>query len=386
MANRLFIGFLLLLLLALLAWGGHWFLENFERQTKEIRSGYSEAARRNPLLAAERFLQRLDLQVESLSGRERLKSPPPESGVLFVKDLGPSLPPAQEAGLLEWIEGGGHLIAGLSHVPDEDAAQNHLLETLGIHLVERPSEDQPDADSPLEFVMPEVAEPIQVSFDASRVLRTERDDMRWAVPAGQDFHLLRLAWGTGRITLLSDNRFFNNAAIDQYDHALLLAGLMQGHERVWLLYSSQMPALWQIAWRLAPQLIISGSVLLAMLLWWLSYRSGPILLQGNPQRRSLLEHLQAAAEFRWRQDRAVGLLESTRRQLEHRWLLSHPALQTMDRPERCRWLAERTGLSALSIEAALYAEQRQDAGLIENSVIQQRLLTALHPDKQRKDL
>ncbi|MEN8179219.1 MAG: DUF4350 domain-containing protein [Pseudomonadota bacterium] len=382
MANRLFIGFLLLLLLALLTWSGFWFLQNFERHSEEIRSGYSAAARRNPLLAAERFLQRLDLRVESLSGRGYLKTPPTEPGVLLVKDLGPSLPAAQEQELLEWVERGSHLIVSLSHAPDEDEQQNHLLEILGVRLVELDEGDQPNESMPVEFLLPDNSAAIQVEFAPSRVLHSESDGVLWQVPARQDFHLLNLAWGSGRITILSDNRFFNNSDIEQHDHALFLAALMVGYDRGWLLYSSQMPSLPFLAWRFAPQLIVSSLLLLLILCWWLTFRSGPILVQSNPQRRSLLEHLQAAAEFRWKQDRAVGLLERSRQQLENRWLISHPALHRMNPQERCRWLAERTGLSNLSIHDALYGEPRHERDLIETSVIQQRLLAVLYPDRK----
>ena len=335
---------------------------------------------RNPLLAAERFLQRLDLQVESLSGREYLKTPPVEQGVLLVKDLGPSLPPQQEQALLDWVERGNHLIASLSQLTGEDEQQNHLFDVLGVQLLAIDDGDQPDQSLPVELLLPGHVEPIRVEFDASRGLQVEHDEVLWQISARQGYHLLSLPWGRGMVTLLSDNRFFNNSQIDQQDHALFLAYLMHGYERVWLLYSSQMPTLPALVWRHAPQLVVSGAMLLLMLCWRLTLRSGPILVRRNPQRRSLLEHLQAAAEFLWKQDRAAGLLQRSQRQLENRWLSSHPHLQRMDQAERCRWLAERTGLSSLSIQKALYGEQRHARGLIETSVIQQQLLAALHPD------
>jgi len=317
MANRLFIAFLLALLLGLLAWGGSWFLRNFERHSEEIRSGYSAAARRNPLLAAERFLRRLDMRVESLSGRGYLKQTPLQPGMLLVKDLGPSLPPRQQQALLDWVEAGGHLIASLARVPDEDLAGNRLLELLQVELVEVEDPDQ-EGSEPVEFALPGRDKTVRVGFEPSRVLRTEREDLLWRVSGNQGAHLLSLAWGGGRITLLSDNRFLNNSAIEQQDHALLLAWLARGHQRGWLLYSSQMPSLPVLAWRAAPQLILSGLLLGPMLIWWLTLRSGPILQRYDPPRRSLLEHLQAVAEFHWRRERGYALLLRTRRQLEQR--------------------------------------------------------------------
>ncbi|MEW8385858.1 MAG: hypothetical protein AB2704_28695, partial [Candidatus Thiodiazotropha taylori] len=58
-----------LLLIALLAMlgtlGWFWFEKNFERREKVVRSSMSMEARRNPMLAAEMFLSRLGLSVES---------------------------------------------------------------------------------------------------------------------------------------------------------------------------------------------------------------------------------------------------------------------------------------------------------------------------------
>ena len=102
MANRYYLGLIMICMLAAMLWGGFWFMENFERHSEQLRSGYSEAARRNPWLAMEHFLQRLGLQVESLSGREYLYSPPAQPGVLLVRDLGPSLSLEQEQRLLAW--------------------------------------------------------------------------------------------------------------------------------------------------------------------------------------------------------------------------------------------------------------------------------------------
>ncbi len=387
--NKLFAGLLLLLLSALLLWSGYWFVQNFERHSEEIRSGFSTQARRNPLLAAARYLQRLGLDVESLSGRQYLSSPPAEPGVLLVKDLGPSLPLERETRLLEWVESGGHLIASVGRLPAADEPSNHLLETLGVRLVELDSDesDSPlelESDFPLELVMPGELEVIRVDFDRSRGLRYEGEDARWQVAAAEGYHLLSFAWGQGAITLLSDNRFLNNSQIDKRDHALFLARLVSGERRAWLLYSSQMPSLSTLLWRNAPYLVISGGVLVLVLLWWLTYRSGPVLVQANPQRRDLLEHLQASAEFVWGQDRAQALQQRTRQQVEKLWLQRHPRLGRMEKSARIEWLAARTGLKSQAVQEGVYGKDNEAWMLIETSATLQRLLAVLHKSTQKK--
>lgn len=387
MANRFFLGFLLLLLLAFLTWGGIWFMQNFERIEEEIRSGYSAEARRNPLLAAERFLQRLDRQAVSLSGRDRLKQSPIEPGLLLVKDLGPSLSSPQEQELLAWVAEGNHLIASLASIPGEDEANNHLLETLGVRLeaLYLEQEEEEEEDNPVELNLPGADEAIQIDFEPDRVMDYEGEDFLWQVSTEQGFHLLSFAWGSGVITLLSDSHFLTNGQIEQWDHALLLDHLTQDAPKIWLLYSSQMPSLLVLAWRFSPELMLSACLLLLLCSWWMTYRSGPTLMQGSLPRRNLLEHLEAAAEFLWQQDRAASLLEGSRRQLLQSWTVSHPLLERMDQDARCHWLAERTGLSSRAIHQALEGEfQPHERSLIETSLTQQRLFAALLPDKRIK--
>jgi hypothetical protein len=380
MANRVYLTVLSILLLLLLVFGGLWFMQNFERQSEEIRSGFSEAARRNPWLAAERFLQRLDVQVESLSGREYLLTPPAQSGVLLVRDLGPALPPQRQRRLLDWVAAGGHLILALQRVPDPDEPNHPLLASLGVSLQNLESSEQTGGAAPVQVELPGSAESIEVAFAPQRSLLLEQTSPDWRVPAASGYHLLRFNLGGGSITLLSDNRFLSNHEIDKQDHALMLARLVGDAPRAWLLYSSQMPSLLELIWRHAAYLLVSVCLSLLILLWWLTRSSGPLLVRIHAQRRDLLQHLQAAAEFLWQQDRAAGLQEQTRGQIERHWLRSHPQLTRLDRSARCEWLAQRTGLDSAVVEQALYRQQTDERGLIRASVILQRLKLALRPE------
>ena len=380
MANRVYLVILSVLLLILVLIGGAWFMQNFERQNEQIRSGFSEAARRNPWLAAERFLKRLDLQVEGLSGREYLLAPPTQSGVLLVRDLGPGLPPQRQQRLLDWVAAGGQLILALQRVPDPDEPNHPLLALLGVSLHNLEFQEQVETTGPVQVSMPGDLESIGVAFDPRRNLQLDEASPDWQVPAASGYHLLRFNLGAGSITLLSDIRFLSNHEIDKQDHALLLARLVGDAPRVWLLYSSQMPSLLELIWKHASYLFVTACLSLLFLLWWFIRRSGPVLVRTCSQRRDLLEHLQAAAEFLWRQDRAKGLQDQTCSQIEQHWLRSHPQMTGLDRQARCEWLAQRTGLDPETIEQALYRQQSDERGLIRASVILQRLDLALRPE------
>ncbi|MEJ2452594.1 MAG: DUF4350 domain-containing protein [Candidatus Thiodiazotropha sp.] len=385
-------------LVALLIIGGYswWFLANFEQETYQRRSEMSEQARRNPLLAAERLLNRLGQQAESRSGRQYLIQPPEESGVLLVRDLGAPLPADRVDALLAWVEAGGQLIATPGRL-QSDELRRPLLEAFGVELVNlwdiegldwlKDVADEGDAEQkPTQaIVLPNGNEtPLEIEFDSDRRFEVDYDGDYWQAPSEGDPHLLIFPYGRGYVTFLSDSGFFDNGRIGDYDHAPLLAELADGPERVWLLYSSQMPSLLELIWRWAPYLVVSLLLFVGLSIWHMGRRSGPRIVSGQQQRRDLLEHLQAAAQFNWRTDPSASLLQQARKQVEKRWMISHPQLHHLDRDARCEWLAERTGMTPEAIELALYNAQTEGGQLIKITANLQRLLTALHPQGNKR--
>ncbi|MCU7915142.1 MAG: DUF4350 domain-containing protein [Candidatus Thiodiazotropha sp. (ex Gloverina cf. vestifex)] len=381
-SNRVAVAAVLLLLLFIFGSIGYWFWANFERVSKEVRTDMSAEARRNPWLAAERLLDRLGMQVESRSGRHYLTLPPDEIGALFVKDLGAPLPQARQTDLLNWVESGGHLVVSPGRLIDDET--NHpLLEYFGIELSSTETESD-DTEDARVIALPGNDEELTIEFDPDRWFLVESDYEYWKTPADDFPNLLIFSWGEGWITFLTDNRYWDNSRIGDSDNALLLARLTADYDQAWLLYSTQMPSLLRLLWQWAPYLIASLTVLILLMLWRMTEQIGPRRFLAYSQRRNLLEHLKAASEYAWRTDPATGLLEGARRQVEKRWLASHPLLLRLEPPARCQWLAERTGLTPQSIEQALYGCEGESGQLIKTTVNLQRLLSALHPQTKKR--
>ena len=387
-ANQLAIGLFILLIIGGFSW---WFLEHFEQEAYELRSEMSPDAKRNPLLAAERLLNRLGQLAESRSGRQSLIHPPAQGGVLLVKDLGAPLPQERVDALLAWVAQGGQLIAAPGRLQD-DELNRPLLDRFGVEVVRGWDLDTLSGrreavmeKATTSILMPyDTDEPLEIAFDADAWFQVDASDAYWQSPAGEAPHLLIFPWGRGFVTFLSDSDFFDNQRIGDYDHAPFLAELCAGPERVWLLYSSQMPSLAGLVWRWAPYLVVSLALVGILSVWRMSRGSGPRILAGQPQRRDLLEHLQAAAEFNWRIDPSASLLQQARRQVEKRWLLSHPQLHRLDTDARCEWLSERTGMTSEAIELALYKAQPDGGQLVKITAHLQRLLAALHPHNTKR--
>jgi len=392
---------------------GYWFFTNFERREREVLDDVSEQARRNPLLAAERFLERIGRDVESVAGRDRLLEPPPAGDVLLVNRFGANLPPEREDVVLRWLEEGGHLILAPVRAWDEDdeADGSGFLESFGIRLERsglcgcgeeeyeenleeegsdevpddavQTAEDEDSEDEDLfslleidtdnrEAIALTVAgldEPMTVSVNANRILY-RLDDEEYA-------HLVQMDVGAGRLSVLSDIDFLHNDRIGDEDHARFIAALTQGDGKVWLLYSSNMPSLISLLWRHQPYLVLSACLLVGLWMWWLTGFTGARRETFGTPRRNLLEHLDAAAGYAWRVDRARQMSGGSRQSVLRAWVLKHPALQDMDRATRCDWIAGHSGLPAGEVEFALYAEARDERELIRISAARQGLLAAL---------
>lgn len=375
MANRLLKILLPLALLALLTWLGFWFSENYAWRSKEIRGGFSLEARRNPLLAAERFLQRLGRHSSSVSGRGVLHAPPQDQGLLLVRDLGPSLPPLREEALLEWVADGNELIFSLSHIPAADSNTNSLLRRLGVRLIEI-EKPQNELDKPKDDVVKvtDEIETLHLDLEKKRLLVLDEErEAGWSIGTDEGYYLLGFEWGKGAITVMSDLRFLENTRIDAHDHALFLSELVGESQHIWLVYDTQMPSLWNLIWQRAPYPVMIAGLLLLAALWRLGERSGPILQIGDNSRRDLLEHLQAAAEFVWHRGRGLALQRNCRKEVEQRWLGKHPALSRLTPYARSEWLAGKTGMPARLIFNSLYTDQIDERGLILASKVLQRL-------------
>ena len=389
MRTKLVWGGIGLLLLILLGSGVYWFFQNHEQRTREISVDVSPFAKRNQLLAAERFLDRLGIVTESVSGRDHLLNPPQQSGLLLVSNLGSSLPADREEALLDWVKRGGHLVITPVNEWDDDEASggNNLLDSLGVQLIIRESESDPEDESaedesdqkllPVVFEMPGFTGEVAVAFSDQRVLFDSEEQADWWIETDEGAHLLQFNLGRGKITVLSDHDFFSNKSIGEEDHALFLALLARDQKRAWLLYSSDMPSLFLLLWRHATSLVVSLLCLILLLVWFLTQRSGPIKSTDLIIRRNLMEHLSAVGHYIWRTDHAAQTFKQSQAALEQAWHRRHPILGTMERGARCEWIAEHVGLTPQSVEHALYGDYKGEQAFIQVTVAQQKLAAQL---------
>ncbi len=121
-------------------------------------------------------------------------------------------------------------------------------------------------------------------------------------------HFVQFELGYGLVSVLSNPEVFSSEQIDLFDHALLWDTLISNSESLTLVIGTNMPSLWALLKVYMPELLIAFSLFVFLWIWRNSRRFGPIHHIQHQQRRSLAEHINADAAFKWQLcDRGVLL-------------------------------------------------------------------------------
>ncbi len=365
---------------ALVAWGLYWFFTNYERATRETVTSYSKEALRNPLLAAERFLNRFGANAQSVSFTELWRTQPqPGDVALFHRFSYPRAPERQQQ-LRNWLEGGGHLIIDAGAVPDEeDESADELFAELGVRVAHGDFALDDQEQQQVEIAFADFSGKVSVAMGKGTYLLDSEELAIAGTPLGDGYGLLQYEVGDGYVTVLADNAFLENRQIGTGEHALALALLvgLEHDERIWLVHDVAMPSLLTLAWQHAPQALSATLIAALLWLWSLGKRLGPQLPPAQAPRRDIGEHLAASAHYLWGLNRGTALLHANRQRVEQAWLNKHYLLRAMPLQERCAWIAARSGLNPGAVERALYGAPGAEAEFIEISSYLQQLRAAL---------
>ena len=355
-----------------------WVLMSFERRVEQIPVGYSAEARRNPLLAAERFLSALGVAAEAVPGRSRLWHLPPSEDVLVTLGLGP-LSAERRARLLDWLEQGGQLVVEAIEVWREEAPPEDLLSDLGLRLrqADGGEDERPSTASDAVLARSSMASddrPLSLAFQAEYWLEGTDADEPLAVLDGRA-RALRRAIGKGQLVVLSDSKLLTNAEIGRHDHAAFLARLVRpaADGKVWLLYDSSLPWLGALLWALAPYTLASAVLAVVVWLWSLGDRLGPIRGAPDRRRRDLIEHLDAAGDFLWRHGGAAHLIEASRKRILGDWLRDHPEAARADSSAQAQAIAAATDEPLEQVYRALHTQPQDARALVDQARLLQRL-------------
>ncbi|WP_028886674.1 DUF4350 domain-containing protein [Teredinibacter turnerae] len=172
--------------------------------------------------------------------------------------------------------------------------------------------------------------------------------------------------GAGLVTVLANPGIFGSNYIGYFDNAFLWETLAFNGERLGMLHGSKMPSLGQLMWKFMPETVMSFLVLLMLWLWRQLPRFGATHRLHYQTRRSILEHITAAAQYRWRGGWQAELLEPLQQEIQKRAERQIPAYSAAEPSEKRRILASAASISPESLAAAMQAGK----GLSEEKFLQ----------------
>lgn len=330
-----------------------WFFENFERVDGEVWVGPSGAARRDPFLAATRFLERMGYAVAAIDRPRDLDAPPQGAAmILFARRA--VVTPERAQALLRWAAAGGHLVIE----PEPQRSRDVMLDALRITRTQSGKKKPPPT---LGVELPGLERTLQVTPTLQDTLQTGADPPDWVVADAGGVRLASFRRGAGRISVVTGFNRFSNRTIGAHDNAELLLRILElppAHRSVVLVRPPHAAPV--LAWlrEHAVETGISALLLLAIWLWRVTPRFGPILPGAERERRQLLEHIRACGRFRWAQGARAALLDAAREICEGRIARLRPRLAVLPLDERCRELAADIGLGADEIAYAFRAVPR----------------------------
>lgn len=361
------VGFVWILLIALLIAGIVWWVSTLEK-TWLARENPSSAFNKNPMVAATRLLEKRQYQVQlaPVLTEQLIKSAP--KGTLIIADNDGYMNKDQTTALFAWIAEGNTVITfpklSTQKVPKAAGAAASASEETASEKTEasaqadaddenyegdepntEPADNEQDDDAehvpgqkPKRVATPLIRDPIGDYLGVS-TFYDERTGVKYfhsvsinmpgiaypltlrkphvklksspnsRTPLFTDEHadvLQVYAFGKGHIAVLSEN-IFELQGLRYYDHAELLLALIKlnpKNQGVTIVQRLKIPTWYELLWNAFPVALCLLAVAITLLFWRTVTRFGAILPETNWERRSLMEHIEASGRWAW--SSAVG--------------------------------------------------------------------------------
>ncbi|RPE79917.1 DUF4350 domain-containing protein [Vulcaniibacterium tengchongense] len=327
-----------------------WWLRTYERVEETVDLPPGPELRRNPLHVLLLALRADGVRAQARPRLQLERHPPAPGDTVLLYGDPRSLRAREAAALLAWVERGGHLLLRTPPPgPLDPEAPVPVLDALGLAPMLAP---------PACTGLRVRGEGGHVEFCRGR--RFTAPDagaprLAWASPEG-GYVYMRLAHGAGTVDVLADFDYLGNAALKEPTHIALARQLLAPNYRggtVHLIYDARMPSFW--ATLLRQHWMAWAPLLLALLgaLWARAQRFGPLLEPAPRERRSLLEHVEAAGAHAYRYGYGHLLHAAAREAFLARLRRRDPRAAALAGETQAALLAERFGLPPAQIRDAL---------------------------------
>lgn len=387
-----------------------WWYDNFEKRWS-ARMYVSTEARKNPMLAATRLLEKRGYRVQTEETLRGAALKPMPDGTLFIAENGGIMSEKEMQQLLQWVRRGNTLVLQPKWAPRDDSKEgpgkakptrfaaeadpDPIGSRFGVHVGYAPDcdckkkktkaaaaedEDEDEEDGPasaqssesqskqkpekkapfVNVAFPDAAYPLQLD-ETWTVLQSDRRGRAWRFGDDKGEAVRVYAEGQGHVVMLVKN-YFDNGNLAKYDHAEMLLGLSKlgtaanpAARNFLIVQGLDMPKWYRALWNNFQPGLIGLACLLLLLFWTALRRFGPILPDPDDERRSLLEHIDASGRWLWKVPGGRDLLLNAVRSATNKLLQRRvPELQKLEPQEQVRRLAQTVRLSTADLVLALH--------------------------------
>jgi len=359
-------------LLALAAW----LMTYTEWVEVEIATPAKGEASSNRYYAVQQLLTQLGGDAQK---RTHLQNIPPRHARLVLDHAHWDMFEERAETLRQWVHHGGHLVLGGWLVGHKELAWLPFMEASGKPMPENNSTGaavgQPNKATCTTLTeSPDTA----AYYDSERsfqyctqllkyyVAKPGNKTMPlWQVDGPGGASMLRMPYGNGSVTVLSNIFFLSNRNLLRGDHALLAAAALQAQPGAvyWFVTEIALPPLWRSLWqRFWPALVLAGLALLCFI-WRAAVRFGPVLLPPAVHRRSMREQVRGTGRFLYAHGRQA--LYTAQWRALHEAAEQHvPDWAMMDTTARAAAVARATGLPEAELTAALQSATSSQADTV----------------------
>lgn len=332
-------------------------LWSLEWEKTEIETGFSEEARKDPLIAAKRFLASKQVELKKLTGQEDFIASRAitldKNSSFIVDEAALSEYHHFEKALLQWVEAGGHLIYLMSPRRDSlEIANSLILQSTNISIV--PSENRafrlnlfakPDANIEFEQHENEYLTwymPYQFAIENCQGEALKVKNSETTVICDQ-------ALGGGFITFMSSIHPISNDGLRHLDHGELLLWLVGENNYLWYLPSLNSPNWLITLWRWSNLFVVTFVALLLLIMWFLAVRFGRARTPHSVDKNIFAEHIQATGNLLVQQSQFKHLKQVLLTDIEHAMEVRSPRFKQLSVEEQSELLSQLSGLNKQSI-------------------------------------